>query len=454
MYSKYDLKVIAMKFNEFFKCGYVCWVLVMVTCLVSCATIPGVKRISVPELQPPVKCRVGGLEDAIQEAARNEGALHLFLVHGMANHPFGKLKKLGVRNYADLMAKIDRGDIDEKVLIDLIKKEQFNPLVDNLAKSLGVVPIESSCSQSPPLVWLRDPKGLMGYQMRSEYVGPWKDGRQRKLVVHINCWAFTVIPFKERLVELDDYDERNLFRLNKLVKDGIITWGLMDAALYVGGERLRMQDAVAEGLRLVGKEDLNKGKFAFGAASLGSIITLETFKREAKGLNPKLTAAFLTGEQPLYLFANQIPLLGPANGGALKRGETEDGRHGIVAPVANALQAFAESAKAANEALEYPKLTVVAFNDPADLLGYPVPMIEKRDGKNAVEVTVVNVATRNQGLGIWFAGVNPVSAHTGFAKTRDVVKIMSKGIEKKELLPDPSSTDQSRSQPDMAGSTR
>lgn len=403
--------------------------------LVSCATIPGIKDYRFPHGQKPMGVtHVGGLEEAIDSAAAKGGALHLFLVHGMSNHPFGSdfASKLGVKDYPDLLEQLKRPAWrreKEGAMIDCITRTQFDPLVTRLAGRLKVKPLaESACR----LKWIDDRRGLAGYQLRWEFASDAGTGDgtapPRRLVVHLNSWAFTTIPAKAGLQAADAYEERNAFPFNKALKDGVVTWGLMDAALYVGSERKRMQHVVAKGLEWVGEEDLKSGRFAFGAASLGSVITLDTMAEAAGSLNPEISDALFDGTLPLYLFANQIPLLDPAARRPFPAIAKQGGTAPPRSPVANSLQNFAAQAPRPSRPhqIHQPrgKLTVLAFNDPSDMLGYQVPPVPSKN----VDVTVINVTTRNQAIGIWFLGVNPLDAHTGFPKTRAVVEMMVKGI--------------------------
>ena len=397
----------------------------------SCATIPGVRKITVPKGQISAEGqKVKGLNESIDEASANGGALHLFLVHGMSNQPFGDPKELGsgIYSYGDVVEKFKNDKEwrvrNEAMLTERATKAQFEELVSRTADKLGTTE-----KISEKLTWIEDKKGVMGYQVRTEYKGASAEGRQRRLVVHRNCWAFTVIPFKSELLALDNDPARDRYFLNKMLKDSIVTWGLMDAALYVGSQRNRMQDAVSRGLAMVGKEDLKNGRFAFGAASLGSIITLDTMARDASKLDSDIKNAFFREEQPLYFFANQVGLLGAGDKDPLKS-VAKANQTAIVAPeLSTSLQNFAKSADPTTKS-ETAKLTVIAFNDPADFLGYPVPAQEN----DSVEFRIVNVSVRNQGLGIWGTVVNPLDAHGGFPKTRGVVKILTEGI---KALPAP-----------------
>ena len=216
-----------------------------------------------------------------------------------------------------------------------------------------------------------------------------------------------------------------------MIKDSVITWGLADAAQYVGKSKERIQLAVAKGIESMAKEASietasgrrnSSDKFAFGAASLGSIVTLDTLRSIAEkdgeycyigagkggcvSVSAETVKAMFSRNMPLYFFANQVPLLGPADPSTRGMGNVE-----------SKVASFAKDIGTKN-------LTVVAFYDPADFLGYRVPKIESNGD---TKVDVVNVMTRNQGFGIWYVINNPLDAHTGFPKTRAVMNFMADG---------------------------
>lgn len=372
-----------------------------------------------------------GLETAIDSTDGVDGALHLFLVHGMSNHPFGPeenfQRRFGVSCYGDLLPKVRDPEwrrANEARLVESIITSQFDPLVTNLASRLAIKPVQHEPCR---LTWLGNPDNPHGYQLRWEFAGRTASGKTRRMVVHLNNWSLTTIHSKLQLLEDDTYPERNAFFANKKIKDAMVTWGLMDAAMYVGQGRARMQAPVADGLKLVAREDLKRGRFAFGAASLGSIITLDTMTRITRSLDPDMTAALFKGDLPLYLFANQIPLLGPAAERSLEQMTNPAYRASLTSPVSDSLGQFAAQAvREGKTGDSRPILSVLAFNDPADLLGYRVNPPKASDD---VTVRVANVTTHNRGWGIWGIVTNPYSAHAGFPETSGVIKLMLRDLE-------------------------
>ena len=390
--------------------------------------MPGIVDIKTPPGQDTSQhLAVPGLNDALDDATDKNGRLHVFLVHGMSNHPFGPEKefqrRFGVSDYPSLLRHLDdpawRASKTSAV-IGSIQEKQFDPLVDRLARELGVSP---SQTEGPTLEWIENKNRLLGYQLRWPFEGP-RDGTGRtpRMVIHLNAWALASIPHKIKLLGDDNHAGRKDFFFNRALKDGLVSWGLMDAALYVGAERANMQHAVETGINWLAHGYPQKetpqpaagDRYAFGAASLGSAITLDTLKMLlAEPDSPTVARMFRSGV-PLYLFANQIPLLDPASvsSGAGNR-----------AKITNSTQALKEIAR------QLPKdavLTVVAYNDPSDMLGFPVPAIP--DNGDGAKIRVINVAVRNQAFGIWWLFSNPLAAHTGHPRTRTVMKNMADGI--------------------------
>lgn len=405
--------------------------------LSSCATFPRIVGTSIAGSKDEQRTiTVQGLKQAVADAGAEGGSVHLFLVHGMSNHPFGKeadfKQKFGAEDYREILEKLRSKDYRDEpkrhnTFIKTIAETQFTPLVPRLAKRLN---LEEDTDQSK-LEWYLDGDGLLGYKLRRVFESAPNNGPKRRLVVHLSAWAPVSIAEKIELKANDDYDQRKTFIANKMIKDGVITWGLADAAQYVGKGKERIQLAVAKGVESMANEARlqsqsgrkeSSDRFAFGAASLGSIITLDTLRCLADGngnfcyigsgksgcisVSPETVKAMFSRSMPLYFFANQIPLLGPADPNSNKK-------DGIETKVAS----FAKDVGAKN-------LTVVAFNDPADFLGYRVPKIESN---GSTKVDVVNVMTRNQSVGIWFVVNSPLDAHTGFSKTRAVMNYMADG---------------------------
>lgn len=419
-------------------------VITPILCLLpACATWPRIVEKSIAtsdKSHPPVT--VPGLREAVERAAARGGSVHLFLVHGMSNHPFGGEAsfptEFQAKDYTDILAKLRSNDWREEPVrrgrfIAAIRKAQFDPLVPRLVSRLGL----DYVANSSELEWYEDGKGLLGYKLREVFEGKSTGGKSpRRLVVHLSAWAPVSIAEKIPLMARDNYQERNDFPLNRSIKDGTVSWGLADAAQYVGKNRSRIQYAVALGLESMAKEagidssSANPGVcrdlFAFGAASLGSIITLDALatlagnggkqcyldggRNTCVNLDSTVVQAMFSGGLPLYLFANQIPLLWPAIEGKYKT-------KGEARALANQIAEFAPAAK-------QHRFLVVAFNDPADFLGYRVPNLDTGKG---VGIDVINVMTRNQGYGIWWLVNSPLDAHTGFPKTRAVMDFMAEG---------------------------
>ena len=96
-----------------------------------------------------------------------EVSVHLFLVHGMSNHPFGKeadfQRKFDAKDYADILEKLRSREFRDEPkrhdnFIKSITECQFNPLVPRLAKRLKLL----EKSDQSKLEWYLDGEGLLG----------------------------------------------------------------------------------------------------------------------------------------------------------------------------------------------------------------------------------------------------------------------------------------------------
>lgn len=439
--------------------------------LSSCAFTSRVLRTD-PENQS-----VPGLRAALNETAGEGGTLRVFLVHGMSNHPYGDKNAFSdtfdkdVADYPALLEKMKSPAWRNGKKADFIKAivgSQFTPLIPNLAATLGL-----HQEEGVELQWLtgNGEQDVIGYQLRRPFRGV-VDGQERRVVFYVSSWAHTCLEPKSELARHEEYPERKYPIANKGIKDGLVTWGLMDAALYVGTNRHRMEEAVAQGLSAMWAESAGQSahdRYVFVSASLGSIITLNTLTRilneappagtTGKSLSPEAVITMLlppksgnslrppASPASLHMLANQVPLLAQAvdNGGAgLKATDAEGAAPSetpLEAPQATALRGFA---RALSQALGQAKslglekqgdgkrqLNVIAYTDPADLLSF---QIRKRDlpgfGElENVNIELTNVLVRNPAFGIRPLFSWPLSAHSDFDKSPAVIWLMAEGKE-------------------------
>ena len=168
---------------------------------------------------------------------------------------------------------------------------------------------------------------------------------------------------------------------------------------------------------------IEQDDFAFVTHSLGSRIAIDVLQDESE-LNyrsPEETAAmaeeFRNREIAIYMLANQLPLLALSIDPPTVQEKTED-----YCTVSGALA----------EQRVLKKLKIYAFNDPNDLLSYPIPPNEMRryvDSRLCPSVTNIslNVARPVNLFGLSeFA--NPAAAHGDYDRDERVIEVISHGV--------------------------
>jgi hypothetical protein len=211
--------------------------------------------------------------------------------------------------------------------------------------------------------------------------------------------------------------------INAYLKQQVMNWGMTDAVLALGPLRVYFRQALNAAFDYASNFEgrgVDSQEFVVISESLGSFVVLDAF-HDLVG-SP---AAARVGARAadLYFFANQFSLLqlGRIDGlaGPGKLGAPLE----TVSPV-DLLQQWARSGRPAEGGklgvAVRPK-QVIAFSDPSDFLTFPVPKLKYSDGTDAA--WVVNVYVRNEWSFFRFFA-NPLSAHTGHAGNRSVLKLV------------------------------
>ena len=223
-------------------------------------------------------------------------------------------------------------------------------------------------------------------------------------------------------------------KLNRVLKQEIMNWGLSDAVIALGPMKRYLNDTIDQAC-VQALETGADDRYVVVSESLGSFVVLDAFAERRSGV-----VGVMQRTADLYFFANQFALLElariegiplrptPPRGPAPVRGRTymasvTDGPTAPVAPSPlGALAMWAGSEAGAGRDLVAQAAPVaglekqiVAFSDPSDLLTYRVPPL---DG-----VKVVNLYDR-QGFDLFGGLADPIAAHTGHVRNKAVWKVM------------------------------
>jgi len=270
--------------------------------------------------------------------------------------------------------------------------------------------------------------------------------------------------------------------LNQLLKENTLDRSLVDAVIYAGVYGKAMRRGLAEALcRAFGgevngggaicrwpKPGMDKAAYFFVTHSLGSRLLydtlvgleghdvangVETFSRQEQTDAQAFLDQLILHTSSIYMMANQLPLLGLAYEEGLTSSDPphpmlpmlrrEAALQGVATPPAafagrssaptshpqpsvNGFIALrAQLARDSGQA--FPKLTVVAFSDPNDLLSWSIPKWyqDPPDGiKPYATFTNVYLQNSTHWLGI---AENPATAHTGYFVSDDVWRVIRCG---------------------------
>jgi hypothetical protein len=336
-----------------------------------------------------------GLDTALKETG-SDGTLRVMIVHGMGNHLPGYSSTLMSALGSRLKLKLDS------------KSVQSYPLINN-----GVA---------------------FGTNTTGTY-----SGNGHKLKFYEVTWTPITEPVKERQFRYDNSFAPQRQIVNGALKSGLLDTSLADAVLYVGKYRTNMQYPIVEGVKMIVNDlDASKDRIAIITFSLGSYMTTDTLRSLKNkeylagfGLRPEDVHQFAAQCDGFYMLADQLPLLELSD---LSEPGTTIRMKNMAAAAVQPDAASGEKVQAAVQhespmqsfiddhdqakgieamnAQPHPRLQVVAFSDPNDLLSYALQK-ENYRGKDVNIVNVDLIIAKSSYLGIVS---NPLQAHSGWDK--------------------------------------
>lgn len=307
--------------------------------------------------------------------------------------------------------------------------------IDALAAALNrdIAPAPAKLLSAP------DEEGGIGIETREVRVG----GSTVRFAALV--WSPLTAPLKEQLA----YDATGTptdcaapgecrparARINGGLKDGLLNDCLADALIYQGRSRpvirQKMADAIARVLDDARARaqalDLRPGPLALVSDSLGSKISFDALDQMTA---PRGSAGHAAAGQSaldrlaiVYMQANQLPILGLADQtlGTGARALAEDADDALLR-LLDRKRAPAADAGGALRAGEAPRLALVAFTDPNDLLSYR--LLRSRYDVAGIDVSDVLVSNDRTWLGLL---ERPDTAHTDYPQNRDVTRLIACG---------------------------
>lgn len=212
--------------------------------------------------------------------------------------------------------------------------------------------------------------------------------------------------------------------MNGLAKDKLLNDCLADAMAYQGLSRPVMRAAMVGALMDAFADTPPDARIVLVSDSLGSKLSFDALTEilQTGAPGPAKTAAARLGQ--IFMKANQLPILGLADqvvsgtpaAAALAGGGPPD-----------SLQDYLNQRRrgAAVAAVAPPKLAVVAFTDPNDLLSYR--LLPSRYAGPDVAISDVLVSNEKTVFGLL---ERPDTAHTEYMANLDVAKAIACGMPK------------------------
>jgi hypothetical protein len=235
---------------------------------------------------------------------------------------------------------------------------------------------------------------------------------QGELRIRALLWSPLTTPLKRQL----DYDLSARLpvtraKFNAAAKDRLIDDCFSDALIYQGVARDAIQQQMAQAILRATEGASADAPLLMLSSSLGSKILFDTLLRME-------SAAQRTIDRMAFLAmgANQIPLLSLAD-------QQVGGAMAAAAAPPDSLQALLRRHRVpAAPRGSAPRLTVVAFSDPNDLLSYTL----ERERYAGLGVDVVNVLVSNAPT--WFGLLErPDLAHANYLLNPDVARMVACG---------------------------
>jgi hypothetical protein len=234
-------------------------------------------------------------------------------------------------------------------------------------------------------------------------------------------------------------------KINGELKASLLNDCLSDAVIYAGVRgadiQAAMQNAICEALdgtttggtcTFPTTYDHGSRRIVIVTESLGSRMVFDAIsalKIEAE--NKKTLAAFDEAVSPItqiYMLANQLPILALARPALVQAASTTDPTASKTPAMATALSVLSDARvhhheKHSDES-QPPKLSLVAFTDPNDLLSYR--LLTNDSAVVGADTRVVNVITSNDTSYFWEVE-NPLTAHEGYHLNKDALRLLFGG---------------------------
>jgi hypothetical protein len=318
------------------------------------------------------------------------------------------------------------------------------PLLQKLITSLGVR--SQGCRPELNPIRHADYPGLdYGSVSRCRLSG--LQGQQIQL--YILAWAGLTSPLKEQALGYD-WKDRSLVEdrlpMNQAMKEQLIDKSLSDALLYAGQFRAHMQYAVQQAMCVMMREhriqdnvctladaflgETNFEQIVVVAQGLGGTMVFETIEAlhrqthqltdlRLKSQFARAADRFAADTASVFLLADQGPLLNVVDRSPLLPSRSHSTLENVIR-----LRYEQRRKNFIPEALQ-----IVAFYDPNDILGYPIPesILEELPEELRSQALFSTVMLTVSDSWVFGSLADPINAHNGYAHSPTILRFITCG---------------------------
>ncbi len=241
-------------------------------------------------------------------------------------------------------------------------------------------------------------------------------------------------------------------KLNNEIKKLLVNGCLSDVTTYAGDKGADIRSKLLESLSLINKRIEKTENVILISSSLGSKVLADSLLLDSKysisnsledgsERGPEIKRAddyrlesksLLMKTKTIFMASNQLALLYPLSLDKDKidsRFSSPNRNEDMMqTPLFYAVSLILREPEPFDKKTNVAPLSIVAFNDPNDLLSYPVPgeVLTPKEPGNDVNFNLYNIYVSNAWT--WFdLFVNPVKTHTDYLKNDDVIELISCG---------------------------
>ncbi|MEE9392303.1 MAG: hypothetical protein V3W41_07345 [Planctomycetota bacterium] len=259
----------------------------------------------------------------------------------------------------------------------------------------------------------------------------------KELNAWVYFWTGVTTPVKQRYLDYDREGGPGRLEVNGELKRRIVNKNFADVVLYLGPHGKAIRSGLRQTLEMMIEDGGGntsgalafQRRFAFVTFSLGSRMLLDTVAAMAESAAPRhrdVAEQIAEGFSGYFMLANQFALLELLQF-SYEKGQARDADE-ISVVLSPQVTAFDKLLRRAEDSVPgKPRVPIVAFSDPNDILSYDIPPWMKE----AFPGRFVNVSHHVVKTGYWIpffgAVASPERAHNFYGSDPKVVDLIVNG---------------------------